>query len=102
MSGRVIGAMVANVEISDFRCFCDTMGAGCFQFKGTQQPMPAFPHQSLPRQCMPSPSLNRPLHLDQSFERGFGNRTAFVALPLVDIFVSIIHVHFCPKSRPFR
>ena len=68
--------MVANVGISDFSFGCyDTMGAGCFQFKGTKQPMPAFPHQSLLRQCMPSP-----LHLDQSFERGFGNHTAFVAL----------------------
>ena len=56
------------------------MGACCFQFKVIQQPMPAFPHQSLPRQCMLSPSLNRPLHLDQGFERDLGNCTAFMAL----------------------
>ena len=31
-------------------------------------------------QCMPSPSLNRPLHLGRDFGKGFCNRTAFIAL----------------------
>ena len=45
-----------------------TTGAGCFLFTGTQLSMPAFPHNTLPRQRMPSPSQDRLLHLNRGFQ----------------------------------
>ena len=80
MANGIIGVMIT---VLDFRFSIRvyvTPWVRTYSVQGTQQSTPAFLHQSLPRQCMPSPSLNRPLHLDRDFGKGFCNRTAFIAL----------------------